>query len=329
MADNKRSSTQETLRRMLRLARLIPAGRKTSVSEIKSLLEQEGDIKVPSERTLQRDLKMLAEELKLEVTLSGRTLNYSYPKDQKYQWHQSDLGEKESLLLMMAQSHLGNLLPANLQQVLDKQFHRADQILNFEKQDSLQGQWRNKIRVVQGLQPLLPPSLKQGIFEAVSKALYSNLWLTLTYTNSSGELKENKRVQPLGLVQQEQRLYLVCIFESHKNLRYLPLSRMHKAQCGTMTFQPPKDFCLATLEEQGFFGVSQGEKVRLRFNITRAAGQHLLESKLSHDQSHAVTNDGYQITATVPDTLFLERWINSFGKDISNVEKLPLEASAA
>lgn len=320
MTENKRSSAIDTVRRLLRLLQLIPVGQKVSVAMLREKLEQDGDIPVPSVRTLQRDLNLLVEEFNLEVTESGKALNYSLPRGIQH-WTQPGLGEKESLLLAMAQRHLGNLLPSDLKKVLDQQFYRADQILNYERPDSPQSQWRNKVSIVQGLQPLLPPELEEGVFDAVSKALYRNIWLTIDYCNHSGKRSTGKRVKPLGLVQQEQRLYLVCQFQGHEDFRSLAMSRLTKAQCGTETFVPPADFNLQRLEAQGFFGIEQGESVLLSFSISRDAGHHLLESRLAHDQIAEEIDGGYKIQATVPQTLLLDRWLQSFGGEIWDIRK--------
>ncbi|WGL16267.1 WYL domain-containing protein [Microbulbifer bruguierae] len=315
MIENKRSSAIDTVRRLLRLLQLIPVGQKVSVTVLREKLELEGDIAVPSVRTLQRDLHLLTEEFNLEVTESGKALNYSLPRGIQH-WTQPGLGEKESLLLTMAQRHLGNLLPSDLQKVLDKQFYRADQILSYERPDSPHSQWRNKVSIVQGLQPLLPPELEEGVFDAVSKGLYRNTWLTIDYCNHSGKRSTGKRIKPLGLVQQEQRLYLVCQFQGHEDFRSLAMSRLTKVLCGTETFVPPADFDLQQLEAQGFFGIEKGRVIQLSFCISRDAGHHLLESRLSHDQTAEEVEGGYRIEATVPQTLLLDRWLLSFGDEI-------------
>jgi len=320
MAGNKRSSAIDTVRRLLRLLQLIPVGQKVSVGVLKEKLELEGDIPVPSTRTLQRDLQLLAEEFNLEITESGKTHNYSLPRGVQH-WTQPGLGEKESLLLAMAQRHLSNLLPSDLKKVLDQQFYRADQILNYERPQSPHSQWRNKVSIVQGLQPLLPPELEEGVFDAVSKGLYRNLWLTIDYCNHQGKRSTGKRVKPLGLVQQEQRLYLVCQFQGHEDFRSLAMSRLLRVQCGTETFEPPADFDLAQLESQGFFGIEQGEAVQLSFSISRDAGRHLLESRLAYDQIAEEIDGGYKIQATVPQTLLLDRWLQSFGDEIWDIHK--------
>jgi len=124
MADNKHTCANENLRNS--------EGPKVTIAGLRGMLEADSDLKVPSVRTLQSGLKLLAQEVDLEVTEDDRTLNYSHPRGIKH-WIQPGLGEKESLLLIMAQSHLGHLLPADLQQLLVKQFHRAGQILDLEK----------------------------------------------------------------------------------------------------------------------------------------------------------------------------------------------------
>jgi len=321
MVNSSRTSTSETLRRTLKLMQLIPQGQKTTVIELRQKLIEDGTIKVPSIRTIQRDLKLLAEEFPLNIIEDGKVKNYSWDRGVEH-WTQPGIGEQESLLLTLAQQNLANILPSDLQNLLDKQFHKADQLLSFDKPDSPYSQWRHKVRIVQGFQPLLPPDLVDGVFSETTRALYKNCWLTIDYCNHAGKESVEKRVQPLGLVQQEQRLYLVCQFHGHSDLRSLALSRINKATCGTETFEPPVDFDLERMEHDGYFGVLRGDPIHLMFTIEASAGKHVLESKLAVDQQAVLMSDGrYRISATVPDTLLLDRWLNSFGDEVKDIQK--------
>jgi hypothetical protein len=58
----------------------------------------------------------------------------------------------------------------------------------------------------------LPPTLREGVFEAVSNALYADHWLDVDYQNVKGR-RAQWRVMPLALAQQGARLLLVCHFE--------------------------------------------------------------------------------------------------------------------
>ena len=144
-------------------------------------------------------------------------------------------------------------------------------------------EWLSKVRVVSTTQPLLPPKIKPGVFDAVSNALYANLWLKVDYKNAAGQ-QITADVMPLGLAQQGPRLYLVCRFRDYDNERSLALHRIHSATASTLPFDRPPEFDLARYDDDGRFGFGEGKKVRLSFAITKDAGLQLLECPLSADQ---------------------------------------------
>ncbi len=323
-SETTRPANSVALHRLLKLLRWIPEGNWTTASELRHKLQEEGELKVPSIRTLQRDLTLLVDEFGIEFEDDGNTRMYRWASGFQA-WTQPNLGEQESLLLTLTQQHLCNLLPANMNTLFDKQFVRAEKILAQSGANSPYNQWSDKVRIVQGLQPLLPPKLVEGVFDQVTRALYGNLWLTISYRNHEGKVSEDKRIMPLGLVQQEQRLYLVCRFEGYSGDRTLALPRIQKAQISTMTFERPADFDLAELEREGRFAVSYGQTIRLSFSITRDSGIHLLESHLAEDQTAEEIDGGFRITATVVDSLLLQRWLNSFAEHVWDIEKTEIK----
>lgn len=65
--------------------------------------------------------------------------------------------------------------------------------------------------------------------------------------------------------------------------------------------------------------------VRLAFHINQAEGRHLMESPLSADQTHEEDETGYRITATLPETELLHRWLRSWGEAMANITITPVE----
>ena len=64
-----------------------------------------------------------------------------------------------------------------------------------------------------------------------------------------------------------------------------------------------------------------GERVRIQFEITSNAGNHLREALLSDDQSIEVVDDTWlRIGASVHRSLELDRWMKGFGNEIRDVE---------
>ena len=317
----KRSDTLELVLLAVELLRRIPRGRKITASELHRQLKDAGydrDL-----RTIQRQLELLSEHFEIERDDRSKPYGYRW-LDQAKALAVPNLTPQESLLLKLAEEHLKNLLPARLMKSMDAFFGQANRNLGSESSARLEREWPDKVRVVATSQPLLPPKIVPGVFEAVSEALYSNHWLQLEYKNAGGK-RSNADVMPLGLVQQGARLYLVCRYRGFDNERNLALHRMVSAQVSTLTFERPKTFDLKQYDDDGRFGFGEGEQVRLVFRIKRSAGMHLMESPLSKDQQVVEHEDGHlEITATVVDSAMLEWWVRGFGEAVSDVRREPV-----
>lgn len=317
----KRSDTLETVLLAVELMRRIPRGRKVTAGELHQQLKDAG---IERElRTIQRQLEMLSEHFEIERDDRSKPYGYRWLEQAKA-LAMPNLTPQESLLLQLAEEHLKNLLPPRLMKSMDAFFSQAKRNLGSESTARLEREWPGKVRVVATSQPLLPPKIVPGVFEAVSEALYANRWLTLDYQNSAGK-RRSITVMPLGLAQQGPRLYLVCRFDGFNNERSLALHRIRKAEASTLTFERPDEFDLQKYDDDGRFGFGEGHRVQLRFRITKDAGLHLTESPLSTDQQYVEAQDGWlEIIATVVDSAMLDWWLRGFGKAVTNIQKLSL-----
>lgn len=317
----KRSDTLETVLLAVELMRRIPRGRKVTAGELHQQLKDAG---IERElRTIQRQLEMLSEHFEIERDDRSKPYGYRWLEQAKA-LAMPNLTPQESLLLQLAEEHLKNLLPPRLMKSMDAFFSQARRNLGSESSARLEREWPGKVRVVATSQPLLPPKIVSGVFEAVSEALYANRWLTLDYQNSAGK-RRSITVMPLGLAQQGPRLYLVCRFDGFNNERSLALHRIRKAEASTLTFERPDEFDLQKYDDDGRFGFGEGHRVQLRFRITKDAGLHLTESPLSTDQQYVEAQDGWlEIIATVVDSAMLDWWLRGFGKAVTNIQKLSL-----
>ena len=317
----KRSDTLETVKLAVELLRRIPRGRKVTASELHQQLKHAGMER--ELRTIQRQLEMLSEHFEIERDDSSKPYGYRWLEQAKA-LAVPNLTPQESVLLQLAEEHLKNLLPPRLMKSMDAFFSQARRNLGSESSARLEREWPGKVRVVATSQPLLPPKIVSGVFEAVSEALYANRWLTLDYQNSAGK-RRSITVMPLGLAQQGPRLYLVCRFDGFNNERSLALHRIRKAEASTLTFERPAEFDLQKYDDDGRFGFGEGHRVQLRFRITKDAGLHLTESPLSTDQQYVEAQDGWlEIIATVVDSAMLDWWLRGFGKAVTNIQKLSL-----
>ncbi|PXW93902.1 putative DNA-binding transcriptional regulator YafY [Sphaerotilus hippei] len=303
----------------LELLRRIPRVGHTTAQQLRDQLAAAGIVR--DERTLQRQLKRLIEQFDIECDDRSKPHAYRW-KSHAATLSMQRLTSQESLLLTLAEQHLNSLLPPTLMKSMAGFFAQARSNVDPRAPheapyaNDLDRQWRHKVRVVSETQPLLPPQIDPQVFDAVSHALYLNHWLNIEYRNAAKALVQ-ARVMPLGLAQQGPRLYLVVRFEGYDNERSLALHRIVRAEVGPSRFDPPPGFDLQRYDEDGRFGFGEGEKIRLKFRIEKAAGQHLLETPLSEDQTCVEGKTHLTFTATVVRSEQLRWWIRSFGNAIS------------
>lgn len=313
----KRPTKNETINLAIELLKRIPRSRKISSSELHKQLNEAGlkrDL-----RTIQRQLEALSESFDIERDERNKPYGYRW-KEKAEGFSLPGLNQKESLLLALAEQYLKSLLPSNLMKSMEGFFSQARTNFGPHNKSSKEREWLDKVRIVSSTQPLLPPKIKEGVFDEVSDALYGNLWLQLDYENASGNSSQIK-VMPLGLAQQGPRLYLVCRYEGYENERSLALHRIQSARAMTLLFERPKEFDLEKYDDDGRFGFGEGDIIKLNFSITKTAGSHLYETPLSLDQEIDEVDDILVVTATVVDTAQLDWWLRGFGKDINNISK--------
>ena len=320
---NKRSNTTETVILALEVLRRIPRGRKVTAAELHAQLRDAGTER--DLRTIQRQLEMLSEHFPIERDDRSKPYGYTW-REKAESLALPNLTPQESLLLLLAQEHLRHLLPSRLMHGMEGFFAQARRNLGPDSNAQLEKQWPDKVRVVATSQPLLPPRLQPDVFETVSEALYANRWLRLNYCNAQGKLGDIE-VMPLGLAQQGPRLYLVCRYKGYDNERSLALHRIQRAEATPFTFKRPPGFDLRQYDDDGRFGISKGQRIRLSFHISQPAGLHLLESPLSTDQTVETTAEGYRITATVVETAVLTWWLRGFGEAVSEVRRELVDAA--
>lgn len=315
-----KNKSNDTLRRLLFIVSRIPSkAHPLNAADLHSKVVEAGY--TCTLRTTQRDLKMLSDQFQIDVDEDGKELFYSWNVNAKGMTIPA-LTPHDSLLLTLAQKHLENLLPARVMNSMKSFFLAAEQNLDATRAQRDKG-WLAKVRVVSATQPLLPPSIKKDVLEAIGNALYSDNYLNIKYENRGGK-KGEALIKPLGLVQQGVRLYLVCQFDGYDNYRILAINRIVSAEVSGLTFERPPGFDLAAYDDDGKFGMGDGKRIRLSFSVKKVEGVLMLESPLSKDQTFVEHDDCYRITSTVIQTKVLDRWLRGYGDDIWDIETTQL-----
>jgi predicted DNA-binding transcriptional regulator YafY len=313
-----RPDNKTTLRLAVELLKRIPGRRKISTKELQEQLRDAGIDR--SLRSIQRQLALLVETFDIECDASASPYGYRW-KEGVNGLRLPGLTEQESLLLMLAKKHLEHLLPASLMGSMEGFFEQARRNLERSQPGDSprpESQWLKKVRVVSTTVPMLPPSIAPGVFDELSSAIYKDQWLEITYRNAKGQIKE-KKVMPLGIAQQGQRLFVPCVFDGFSDVRNIAVHRISQAKNTGQPFIRPKDFDLEAYDDSGRFGYGKAEKIAIRLWINNYLKLLLEETPLSEDQTIAAAPDGaagWELTATVTDSMLLVWWLRSQGRGV-------------
>ena len=325
-----RNDSLDTALLLMEILKRIPRQRRVTAAELQKQLAAHGyDRNI---RSIQRHLDTLSSAFALERDERSKPFGYRW-MEQAPALSLPGLTAQESLLLQLAQAHLQALLPPRLMRSMEPYFEQAGRNLDgggLPGDENVRSarQWLRKVRVVPTSQPLLPPKIAPEVFEEVTAALQDNRWLQVQYRNAAQQ-EHDACVMPLGLVQQGTSLYVVCRFKGYDNERNLALHRMHSAQALLENFTYPDNFDLARYEAAGRFGYGDGAHIALRFCITKTAGLHLTEARLSEDQRVQEHDDHYTIEATVVDSAMLTWWLRGFGDEVWDIARQALPSGAA
>lgn len=286
----------------------IPRNRWITSVEIRNSLAEVGIDLNP--RRMQRLLKAIIDSPDLNVEIDRRSKPYGYRRSIPDSDLTGSLGAQESLLLRLCQERMHLLLPPRITKTLEPLFEAAKETFNERGTNPKNREWLQKVAFVSNSMPMLPPKIKQRIFEAVSEALFRDSKLRIDYVNGVGR-QLSGIVSPLGLVQQGQRLYLVCRFETHDDLRHLALHRITDAEVLECSAERPADFSLERYVKSRHFNYSNGRKVHLKIEFTNPrTATNMRETPFNGTQTIEEFEPGrYRLEADLDDSVKLRGWI--------------------
>lgn len=327
-----RSNLSDTLQFAFEVLNLIPSRTHKTAKEIHEELKSNGTDR--DLRSVQRILKTLTQAYdQLEV--------YDAKKPYGYKWGNNkpklllpSMTTDEALLLVMAGEYLANYLPQKLQSSMGSYFNEARAVLNSRLSDLSAKAWLDKVQISPPTLRLIPPEIKADVLETVSHCLFNGQELSLHYRDRKGEEAEFF-VHPYGLIDRTPTLMLVgnslkVDQEAERKIRTFSLHRIQQVQEHDFTFEVPEEFDLETYVQEQRHMWGRGELVALSFEVSPRAGSFLHEAKIGEDQKIEICDDEWlRVTATVPESLELRRWLDSFGTDLREEKMTVLNEETA
>lgn len=311
------SKNHDSLFRQWHMLRLVPRHpRKITVRSIQEQLTLNGFL--VTVRTVQRDLLELSQVFPLVVDDREKPFGWSWQKDAKA-FDLPSLSLAEALTWVLAEQHLGQLLPGSMLDHLAPHFRAAQDRLDKEPMPQHGRKWLDKVRTVMPSQPLIPPAIDPEVQRVISDAVLQEKQVEIRYQTKAKAEPSVFRVHPLAIVQRGQVMYLYGRLFDYPDTRILALHRIESVRVMEQAVEPPAGFDLDDKVSRGVwsFGVAEHFPVQLRFYARK--GEHLLETPLSDDQQ--VEPDPGQpgvltVRATVVDNPQLRWWLLGFGDGV-------------
>lgn len=179
--------------------------------------------------------------------------------------------------------------------------------------------------------PRQPPKIDLEVQSMVYQALLDECPLRVGYLPRNSKKPKEYLVTPLGLVVRDYVSYIVVAMHNDGSVRYLPLHRFKTVEPEDIDPVRPAGFNLASYANDNFgFQVGESPTLDLVLWMDKDAAVSVAECPVSKKQSMAEQADGsFLLSAVVPSTLELRRWIYSFGKQVEVLEPGPLRAEIA
>lgn len=309
------AEAKDTLLRQLTLLRLIPRFPHYISTQILQEKLRERGFKVDL-RTVQRDLNRLSVSFALfSKKKDGRNV-WSYDKDAPLDLR--DMDPATALALYLAESHLKNLLPQSVLDLLGPQFNKARNYLDELDQNNL-AHWARRVRAHPNGKALLPAQVDAGVWREVSVALLERQQLKVDYLSRSTTKRKEMLLHPAGLVSRHSISYLIASVDGYSDLRQFALHRIQNAECLDAAAQQTEPLDLDHyIRLGGFNAPAPLEEVELIADVSPQIAWLLSETPLSHEQSlePLADSDWQRLRAKVPDDQETQWWVFGLGENV-------------
>ncbi len=258
-------------------------------------------------RTIQRDLRSLVEEQRIEeVNPGGKPLRYRRIADE---------ADSDPRLWDYARQLMMSLIREALP---ERRLERVWARLREEGDEF--GLGDDKLRILGDSQRLVPADVREEVLLAVLEALSLSRSLQAGYRDREGKMTR-PLLHPQALLQRGPRLYLFALKnDEDEPVRMYALHRFTSAQLGESASRPAEGFSLDAAIRDGQVDFSDNGGVQVELRVRGYVEELLRDCPLATDQQIEDEPDGSpfaaRVRATVTDSGQLLRWVLGCGDNV-------------
>ena len=281
---------------------------KATTAEMELRLRDEG-FEV-SRRTIERDLHVLSARFPLVLDGRSKPFGWSWAKGANFEF-MPKLSSSQAVAMLLARTHLRDLLPQAMNKDLAPLFDSAMQTLA----GSGWKDWHKRTAVVPMGIPHIPPKLSAAVLTVVQSALSHRRCLAAQYRTKGGTQPKAYKIHPLGLLSRGPVMYLICTLSDYQDVVQLALHRFVSAVETDEQSKEPKGFEFQQYVKTEARRYGSGGLIKLVARFNAGAAEHLREMPLSEDQTLRDLEGGLvEVAATVEDDELLRWWLLGFGR---------------
>ncbi len=326
---NKRSSkprdaSRHSIRRYLDMLQIIPREPKSISTKgiFNRLIEHGYDVSL---KTVQRDLmKLFDDDYCLMFDKKGGEYFWCFVPGSETWIFPGGMEEFTAISVVMANKFLSPIMPyasnwmPSYQSAQKAILKKAEE--NTSRRDIEAYQWMDKVQVLphEFIKPT--PEIDPEVRDIVYAGVSHNNFLRVRYKEYGAKTAVKYNVHPLGLIYRHPIVYLVAMDdEDRTNIRLLAVHRIIEANDPVgIQHVTPAGFNLKSYAANEFgIGNVKSNTLLITLWLNKDAATELKDCPMAEGQVlKPVDDDGFKLTATVPNTLELRRFIRSFGSQV-------------
>lgn len=316
---------KDTSFRNLLMLRMIPREPNSITAEIlkERLADQGYDIHL---RTIQRDLNKYSTRFGLLNWKSEDTKTncWCWSKNDSL-WDIPEMNAMTALTFNLVEKFLSRMIPQSIFQYMNPHFNRSRHLLRKLGKSKYSG-WPEKLQIIPRGLSLEPPFIDQTIYEDVFEAVINEKKTSILYRKREAENTTEYLLNPLGLVFNQEMIYLVATKEESEKIQHFALHRMEKVNTTRHESNIPEMFDLKDYVEMGAFDYKiNSDPIHLKVLFGPEIAAHLYEAQLSNDQNLVPQKNGkVLVEATIRNSSALRWWLLGFGDGVEVLEPIEL-----
>jgi predicted DNA-binding transcriptional regulator YafY len=267
-----------------------------------------------TKRTIERDIDELSRIFPIVCNFKGKPFGWHWMENARFDTLGMDLSEAVSLGLM--EDLLRQLMPPAFLSALEGKFSLAREKLAALPKIP-HARWKDLVRYVPPGLPFIPPAMAPRVLPAIQEALLQQRQLQVVYLSAGSNAARELTLQPLSLIQQGARSYLVATAFAYEESRLYAVHRFASATVMDEPVKRPKDFSLDAFIVSGAAQFGSGEFITIKARVSDDLVRLLEETPISTDQKITMRSGVHTLTATVQDSWQLHFWILSQGPAIT------------